>query len=452
MRHQYVIALLAALSISTAVNAAVSQAEANRLGVDLTPMGGIKAGNKDGSIPAWDGGLNKPPAGSGYKLGDHHPDPYPSEKPLFVIDSTNFNNYKSFLSVGQIAMFQKYKGFKMPVFTTHRSAAFSQRIYDMTKKNAVTGKMVADGDGVSDVAEGIPFPITKNGAEMIWNHKLKFKGVSARRYADRVAPTADGKFTPIKVREELLGLYYKPGNTIKDTNNILIYFYQVVESPARLAGSVLLVHETLNQVTQPRQAWVYNAGQRRVRKAPNVAYDNPGTASEGLYTNDMTDMFNGALDRYDWKFVGDREMYVNYNAYRVHKKGLTFEQLVRPGFINPEYQRYEKHRVHVVEATLKPGLRHINKRRTFYLDEDSYQILLADHYDNAGAIWRFSEAAALEYYEMPLMWTTLETHHDLKSGRYISVGLDNLEPMYDFSFQTTPANFSPQALRTRGTR
>jgi hypothetical protein len=134
----------------------------------------------------------------------------------------------------------------------------------------------------------------------------------------------------VRIREELLGLYYKPGNTIADINNILIYFYQVVESPARLAGQVLLVHETLNQQAQPRQAWIYNPGQRRVRRAPNVAYDNPGTASDGLRTNDMTDMFNGAMDRFDWKLVGKKEMYVPYNSYKAHSDQVKYADLIRP--------------------------------------------------------------------------------------------------------------------------
>src|SRR5690606_15308678 len=114
---------------------------------------------------------------------------------------------------------------------------------------------------------------------------------------NQAAVTAGGQFNMVRLREELLGLYYRPGATSESINNILLYFYQEVLGPARLAGQVLLVHETMNSSESPRQAWVYNPGQRRVRRAPNVAYDNPGTASDGLRTNDMTDMFNGALDR-----------------------------------------------------------------------------------------------------------------------------------------------------------
>jgi hypothetical protein len=166
----------------------------------------------------------------------------------------------------------------------------------------------------------------------------------------------------------------------------------------------------------------------------------------------MTDMFNGAMDRFDWKLVGVKEMYVPYNSYKAHSDKVSVDDLIQPGHLNPDLLRYELHRVWVVDATLKPGKRHINARRTFYVDEDSWQILIIDHYDTRGNMWRYSEAPSINYYEVPTFWTTLETHHDLQSGRYIVGGLDNEDGMYDFSFQTTPENFSPQALRTRGVR
>ena len=52
----------------------------------------------------------------------------------------------------------------------------------------------------------------------------------------------------------------------------------------------------------------YNTGQRRGR-APNVAYDNPGTAADGLRTADQLDLFNGSPDRYEWKLLGKKEMW-----------------------------------------------------------------------------------------------------------------------------------------------
>jgi hypothetical protein len=425
-------------------------AKAAQLGGELTPMGSEKAGNAAGTIPAWDGGITRPPAG--YRAGKDHPDPFAGDKVLFQITPANFQQYAGQLGAGQKAMFGKYKDFRMDVYPTRRSASFPARTYEYTKKNATACKLVADGDGIQNCAEGFPFPIPNNAYEAIWNHKLKYKGLSVRSYSNQAAITANGSFTLVRLQEEILGLYYKPGNTSESINNTLLYYKQDVLAPPRLAGGVLLVHETLNAKAAPRQAWVYKPGQRRVRRAPNVAYDNPGTASDGLRTNDMTDMFNGAMDRFSWTLVGKKEMYIPYNCYKADSSATKVSQLVKPGHINPDYIRYELHRVWVIEAKLKPGQRHINSRRTMYLDEDSWQIVGIDHYDGQGTLWRYSEALPINYYEVPTLWSTLESHHDLKSGRYLSQLLDNQDKPRDFSFQSTPSDYSPQNLRDSGIR
>ena len=430
--------------------AAVSADQAGKLGKEFTAVGAIQAGNADGTIPAWEGGITSPPAG--YKPGMSHPDPFAADKPTFAITPDNYREFADKLTEGQKAMFAKYPTFRMDIYPTRRSASFPQRTYEYTIKNATTAKLTADENGVLDAAEGIPFPIPQSGAEVIWNHKLKYKGVSAARWTNLAPVTANGRYNMVKIREEFMGLYYKPGNTIADINNVLLYFYQSVEAPARLAGQVLLVHETLNQDVQPRKAWVYNPGQRRVRLAPNVAYDNPGTASDGLRTSDMTDMFNGSLDRYDFKLIGRQEMYVPYNSYKADSDQSKVSDMIKPNHLDPDYLRYELHRVWVVDATLKAGKRHINPRRTFYVDEDSWQILVLDHYNAQGDVWRYHEAPSINYYEVPVFWTTMENSHDLQSGRYLATGVDNQDTPPDFSFQSSLENFTPQALRTRGVR
>jgi len=424
-----------------------------RLGNDLTPMGSVRAGNADGRIPAWNGGLGRNDWPAGYAPGDRHLDPYAGQEPLYVITGANYREYADRLSVGQMAVFERYPDtYKMKVYPTERSASFPQFIYDASIRNASTGRLTADGEGVTNVSEGFPFPLPQNAYELMWNHKLKYKGTGGTRYNNQVAPTTRGSFQLVRLREELLGLYYAEGSSIEDTNNILLYFFQEVESPARLAGNILLVHETLNQLEQPRQAWIYNPGQRRVRRAPNVAYDNPGTASDGLRTNDMTDMFNGAMDRFNWKIVGKKEVYIPYNSYQVHSGDLTPDDIVQPGHLNPDLMRYELHRVWVVDATLRDGTRHINSRRTFYMDEDTYQIALIDHYDQRGELWRASEAHTINYYDVPTYWSTIESHMDLQSGRYVSTGLDNQDPVNTFNVPLSPSSYTPQALRTRGRR
>ena len=227
---------------------------------------------------------------------------------------------------------------------------------------------------------------------------------------------------------------------------------QTVESPPRLAGTLLLVHESVNQALQPRNVWTYNPSQRRVMRAPNVAYDNPAVATDGLAVSDMADMFNGAMDRFDWTLEGRREMYVPYNAYRAHGSEPDYKGLVLAGHLEPSLFRYELHRVWVVEARLRDGARHINPRRTYYLDEDSYQILLAEHYDERGGLWRFSEAHPIIFYEVPTLWTTIETHHDLQSGRFVSYRQDNSDGPARFDVTLAAGQFSPQALRRKGKR
>jgi hypothetical protein len=430
--------------------AAISADEVARLGKDLTPLGAEKAGNADGTIPAWEGGITTPPAG--YQKGDHHPDPFADDKVQFTITAANMDQYKDKLTVGHMEMLKAYDTFKMNIYPTRRSAASPQRIYDATKRSAANAELVNGGDGVTKTVNGIPFPIPKSGIEVLWNHLLRYRGDVAARKIAQAPMTRGGDYTLVKFEDEFSLIYSQEGMTEEKLKNRILLFKQEVTAPARLAGNVLLVHETLNQVKEPRAAWVYNPGQRRVRRAPNVAYDNPGTAADSLRTSDQFDMFNGAPDRYDWKLVGKKEIYIPYNSYKLHSDKLKYKDILSPLHLNPEHLRYELHRVWVVEATLREGARHLYKRRTLYIDEDSWQIMAADIYDNRDQLWRVSEGHSIEYYEVPTFWTTLEVHYDLQSGRYLALGLDNESSMYDFSIKRTDKDYSQGSLRRSGRR
>jgi len=443
------LALLAS-SFSSPLMAEISVADAERLGADLTPLGGEKAANADGSIPAWIGGITTPPAN--YKKGDHHPDPFAEEKPLFVIDAENMSQYEDQLTEGHKALLQAYKSYSMKVYPSHRTAAAPERIYAATKKISTQAKLTEDGNGVLGSVIGIPFPEPKVGLEIIWNHILRWRGEIAERFIAQAAPTRGGDYSLVKFHDEFFLRYSHEDMTEAKLDNTLLYLKQKVLSPARLAGSILLVHETLNQSKENRKAWVYNKGQRRVRRAPNVAFDNPGTASDGMRTNDQFDMFNGSPERYNWQLMGKKELLVPYNNYQLHSDKLKYQDILTPQHINPDYLRYELHRVWVVKATLKEGQRHIYKSRTVYVDEDSWQILVVDQYDNRDQIWRVSEGFVINYYEVPTLWTTLEVHTDLQAGRYIAIGLDNEDRMYNFDLQRNEADYSTSALRREGRR
>lgn len=438
---------------TTITVAKVSKIQADQLGQSLTPMGAEMAANEDGSIPAWTGGITKPV--EGYVKGAHHPDPYSNDKVLFTIDNANKEKYKDILTAGQLALFELYPDtFKMNVYPTHRSASFPQYVYDATKANAVRAELVSDGNGIKGTAIGVPFAIPANGLEAIWNHILRFRGVDATTQRNQASPTKSGSYTLVELTEELRFLYSRPEATPEDLaeKNTVFYFKQTVSQPARLAGTALLVKETLDQELLPRQAWTYNTGQRRVRKAPNVAFDTPGTVSDGLRTTDDFDMFNGSPSRYNWQLIGKKEIYIPYNDYKLHSDQVKYDDILTPGHINPDLVRWEKHRVWEVKATLKPGNRHIYKTRVFYLDEDSWQIAEADLYDNRDQLYRVAFAHGLNYYEVPTHWSTLEVFHDLQSRRYLAIGLDNEGKMYNFDAKLSESQFTPAALRRSGIR
>lgn len=439
--------------LSTTSQAKVSLEQAYLLGSSLTPMGAEKNANADGSIPAWDGGITKPVAG--YQLMQHHPDPFPLDKVKYTITNSNKEQYKEWLTDGHLKLFEFYPDtFKMNVYRTRRTAAYPQYVYDATKTNALNAELVADGNGIKGAAVGIPFPIPKNGHEAIWNHILRFRGVDVETARNQSAPTRDGDYNLIELTEEIRFIYNRPDATATklENGNTSFLYKQIVTQPARLAGTSLLVKETMDQEALPRQAWTYNSGQRRVRKAPNVAFDAPGTVSDGLRTTDDYDMFNGSPSRYNWELVGKKEIIIPYNDYRLHSDSLKYKDILTPGHINPNYVRWEKHRVWVVKATLKPGMRHIYKTRVFYLDEDSWQISAADLYDNRDQLYRVAFAHGLNYYEVPTHWSTLEVFHDLQSRRYLAIGLDNEGRMYNFDAKLTEGHFKPAALRRSGIR
>ncbi len=434
--------------------AAVAPQDIAKLGSSLTPFGAEKAGNAAGTIPEWTGGITQAPAG--YKgKGQHHVDPFPGDQPLFTITKANLEQYKGNLTAGQIALFNSYPdSFQMPIYPSRRSGSAPQWVYDNSIKNAATARLVEGGNGFADAYGGIPFPIPQSGVEALWNHIVRYRGTYISRRSAEVAVQRNGAYSPVVSETEALFRYYDPQGAYADLNNILFYYLNFTKSPARLAGGAALVHETLDQVKEQRQAWVYSAGQRRVRRAPNLSYDTPIAASEGLRTADDTDMFNGAPDRYDWKLLGKKEIYIPYNNYKISSSDVKYSDLLQVGHVNPALTRNELHRVWVVEGTLKPGARHIYSKRTLYLDEDSWQAAVVDQYDGRNELWRVSIAYLKNYYDLPTTWSAMEVYHDLQGRRYHVQNLDSEEPATVDFFQKVPedSQFTPSALRRRGTR
>ena len=425
--------------------AKVSQQEANRLGKDLTPMGAQKSGNKSGSIPAWTGGIKKPI--TGYTKGNFHPDPYLSDKPKLSINSKNWQKHKAFLTAGQIDLIKKYPTYQINVYPTHRSAAYPQFVYDAVKNNALNATLQKYGSGVQNTIMASPFPIPATGLEVLWNHTLRYRGLRWESTSESMDSTSSGD-NNFRTREyKYYFAYSEPGITLEEIDNKIFYLKRKTLAPAKFRGGMTLVHETLDQVRSPRKSWSYSPGQRRVRRNPDLAYDTIDGDSGNIRTIDQVDVFNGAPNLYDWKLIGKTEKYIPYNAYKVHQGNLKLNNITGGYHLNPNLMRYETHRVWVVEANLRKGIQHKYGKRRYYFDEDTWQIVLAEEYDNNGKLIQFTESHTINYYEIPMVYTTLDVTYDFENGRYFAEGLDNERAPISVDVEFSRKEFTSSALR-----
>jgi hypothetical protein len=414
----------------------------------LTPIGAKQAGNASGTIPAWTGGLTVPP--DSYRTGYHETDPFPDDEPLFQINASNAEQYAQYLSPGQRALLAKYPDtWHMNVYRSRRTASFPDFVYEAIAGNAKTARVLMEGrGGVEGSRVSSPFPRPKTGVEVVWNHNLRFRGIRVDRLAGTAAVTRNGRYTLVLSRQDWAFPYSVPQPTpfTQRYPNVLLAVKGLVIEPSLLSGDGTLVFETINQTDDPRKSWTYPRALRRVIRLPYSGYQIPATNSDGLRTIDDFGLYNGPPDRYEWTLIGKQELYIPYNAYRLHGPQVGHEDIVRTGHINPDHARYELHRVWVIQGILKDGARHIYGRRVFYVDEDSWQIAVADSYNTDGELWRVNEAHAINYYTVPVLWSTLEVFHDLLASRVLVNGLDNRHRPYRFLSGADPREFSPNAL------
>ncbi len=442
-------------SASLAVQAKVSSEEAAHLGQDLTPMGAEKAGNADGSIPAWSGKwLGTPPQVKFAGPGTPYPDPYAGEKPLFTITAENMAQYADNLTDGQKALLKRYPStFKIPVYPSHRDFRYDPKTEDYIKQNALNAELIDDGGGTKNAFGASPFPIPKNGSELMFNHTMQGRASTEEADYLQVVNYADGNKVFEKVNYKIYSVWSTPTYTLDTAEGILSHFLLTTMEPVRKKGEMVVGHEFINPVAAPRQAWQYAPGQRRVRRAPTVGYDSP-TGAGGFRVYDEDRLFNGAPDRYNWTILGKKEVYIPYHNYQLDDPSVTAEQLLSTkGHVNPDYMRYEKHRVWVLEAKLKEGNRHIYAKRVIYLDEDSWAATLADNYDNRGQFWRTNMQASVYAYDLQRYHARLGMYHDLIAGSYL---VDRLlvdqQPARLNASNFTASDFTPGNLRKLGTR
>jgi len=417
----------------------------------LTVIGADPSGNQNLTIPPYKGEAITPPIN--WKAGEHYEDPFESDQPVFNINAKNLSEFKDKLALGQQILISRNRDYQLPIYQTRRSATFPEFILSGSRENKKTAKLANNGNSVAHFKEGIPFPaLSKNtqtaALQAIWNHITRYRGGSIERTVIQTTVFDDGDYVPIRYYQRYTRTEHLASKPDISSGNILFYYLDRITSPSRLSGTTLLIHETLDQSEERRLTWLYNKDLRRVHRAPGLGYDTPAPGTYGLRTADSYDMFNGSPDKYDWQYHGKQELYIPYNAYKLSSSQRQYDEILHANAVNPAHTRWELHRVHKIEAILKDGQRHIYGKRVFYLDEDTWTIVLAEQYDNRGELWRIAEGHMINYYDHDLNYYAMEVTYDLLSGRYFVFGLSNEESFaYKFNRTFKRSDYTPAALR-----
>lgn len=455
MKHQLItVGLLSGLLISMSGLAAVSPEEAAKLGKELTPRGAEAAANSDGTIPAWSDEPLAIPAE--FTTGDsRRVNPWPDEKPYLVVTKANMAEHSEKLSDGTRAMLERHgdAGFQLNIYPTHRSMTAPDWVNENTAYNAANTTLEEDGLRVANYKPGTPFPVPQTGVELLWNHIFRWQAPHFEQQYDTVYVDKNGRqvlaSTAIINSEPAL---YNPEKkyAVENATSMVRLDYS---APARRAGEKLLIIDPSDFSSGGgRKSWQYLKGQRRVRQAPTVAFDTPNPGTAGIATFDDAFMINGSPERFDWKLVGKREMYIPYNNYDMVFYSQT-EDILGEKFVNPELVRWELHRVWIVEATLKDGERHIYQKRKFYFDEDSWMAASSEAYDVSGELWRVGFSYPVALYDIPAANIGAYGHYDLLSGIYYLAGLTGEYYGIKTNGKQKPAKyFTSQGLSKSGIR
>ena len=438
--------------------AKVSEEEAAQLGTSLTEVGANPAANADGSIPAFTGSMRGLPEGLEYAgPGSPYPDPYASDPILFSISAANHADHEAFLSPGLKAMFEIYpETFRVDVYPTHRDGAYSEAFINKLKYNAVNAQLYNGEDGIKGFTGSVAFPIPKTGAEVLWNSRTSgpFHTLTGT-YSD-IAVFSNGARSVRKSTIMSEYPYANPENQVglveKDLGVWAANVMTNVHEPVRDKGTITSIYEPYDYVTHAREAWRYLPGSRRVRRAPTVGYDTPDGPG-GFITVDDTLGFNGAMDRFSWTLLGKKELYVPFHNYSFDQQGLDYDELLTPYHVNPDYIRYEKRRVWVVEANLKEGKRHLYGKRRFYIEEDSWNIVMTENYDGRGELWKVVLINSLYEYNTQGYVNRAMMFHELRAGGYITIRLVNDSEQMNYMAPAKGQNYySPTNVRKLGRR
>ncbi len=446
-RSTCLITFAALLCLGHAAHAAVPQQEAAQLKTTLTPLGAEKAGNADGTIPAWTGGIK---SGTAVGPNGRRADPFADDKKLYSITAKNVDQYDAKLTDGVKALLKKYPAsFRVDVYPTRRTAAAPNWLYENTFKNATQGKMTA-GQMPEDVFGGAPFPIPKTGAEVMWNSVLFWRGAAYHADVQAFLGTSDGKLVmTVDAGNDLQFPYYDESYRSKFSGEWLMARVLNYGPPIR-AGEALLVRNNFDD--NKSRGYVYVTGQRRVRRLPNLCCDTPSPASAGVMTFDEIGVFTGSLERFNWKIVGKKEIIVPYNSNRIMVPEKT-SAVLQPHHLNPDHVRWELHRVWVVEATLAAGKRHAAKRNLYYIDEDTWMPLLGDRFDAKNELWRTLFSLPIAAPDLPGVIQGPYGFFDLLGGTWFSSQhMNETKIQYKLQKPLPESHFTPDALAGDGVR
>ncbi len=419
----------------------------------LTPVGAQQGSNAAGSIPPWTGGLSRSQWPVAFKPGGKLVDPFPNDKPRYTITASNFVSYVGQLSDGHRALFAKYPDYTMPVYETRRTVAFPQAIYDATKANNGRARAPA-ADSLEGAALGFPFPQPKTGVEVLWNHRVRYRGDAVQLSYKQAVVAADGAIR--NLGNVLFRVLFRYGNVSQpgdiERDNMLAYGTLSVAKPGGSPEFVALFHETANSLKAARGIWVLLVNVGKMFRVPPIGYDQPFPETDAIQFIDMVDMYNGLFDRYVWKLVGKRELLIPYNAYRLSDGRYKNAQLLTKGHFNQAGARYELHRVWVVEASLRGGNSHSFGRRLFYVDEDSWNVVLVENFDPKGTLWRFQEGHLLPLYDVQAAFTVPSLTYDLKSGSYFAERLFSESPAIQYGVKMDDQDFLPAVVKNKYSR
>ena len=440
------VTLLVPALLSKDAEAALPASEVERLAKDLTPVGAERGANKDGSIPAWSGGLTSPPAG--WKPEAGYVDPFAADKLLFAIDAKNLAQYADKVTPGMQALLKAHPELRMNVYPTRRTAAFPKEVTDLVAKQASTAML--DGGIVKHFGDStVPFPIPKSGLEAIWNTLVRYGGGALDINYDRTVVLPGSSTSAARVRERCI---WDTNLDKRGAEREIFCVLNLIE-PAMFSGMYRVIHEPIGFTRPERESLFFNVSQKRLRKEPDLSHDAEAIAVGGLRVIDQGHAFSGAPDRYDWKLAGKKEIYVPYNAYKLGDKNLKMAQVLGKHSVNPDLVRYELHRAWVVEGTVKAGFNHAYPKRTFYIDEDSWSIVYEDAYDVRGNLWRVAVHPLIQAYDVPVPFYRAHIFHDLSNGGYLVENLDNESKMsWRFNYKGKAAEWTPEAVMSTASR